>query len=166
MIPDFSGPPMTTTPFELLVPDDRTLARRRLPETLYSLRAGAPHLQGPRRKELALMPTNRRFSLRSKLHTAGEQPQRRADVVRETDLSQLALRSRQPEVGGMDAYARRKDSRPDSPPCATTWSGCDSPGNRLCHSSHNLDTSRMSRNSLWTGRHRMSHRSPPDPALP
>jgi MoxR-like ATPase len=43
--------PMTTTPFELLVPDDRTparreaLAQRRLPETLSSLRAAAPHFQ-------------------------------------------------------------------------------------------------------------------------
>lgn len=42
---------MTTTPFELLVPDERTparrdaLAQRCLPETLSSLRAAAPHFQ-------------------------------------------------------------------------------------------------------------------------
>ncbi len=44
-------PTTPTTPFELLVPDDRTparqqaLAQRSLPETLYSLRAAAPHFQ-------------------------------------------------------------------------------------------------------------------------
>ena len=49
--PDLPDPQMPMTPFELLAPDDRTparqqaLAQRVLPETLYSLRAAAPHFQ-------------------------------------------------------------------------------------------------------------------------